>query len=170
MPGVGCSLYVEPDALPELKTIGLRISANRTFQAKAWNARQLVDMPEYVGSSILFTSASDYARPIAFVTAAALDDIEVEKTGLAVDSWQRQRKPLRVPAGGLGPAWQIMWGMSEPALQKGLDKLKAGQFQIRIGYWFENKEFVYVNSLPGAIKPIEQFTQCARSAIYPGLR
>jgi hypothetical protein len=169
MPGVGCNLYVEADAAPELKTIGLRISANRTFQAKAWNAQRLVDVPEHVGSAILFTSASDYARPVAFVTAAALDDIEVEKKGLAIDSWQRQRKPARVPAGGFAPSWQIMWGMSEPALQRSLDKFRAGQFEIRIGYWFDNKEFIYVNSIPGATKPIEEFAQCARSGIYPGL-
>lgn len=170
MPGVGCNLYVEADALPELKAIRLRISANRTFQAKARNARELVDLPEHVGSSILFTAASDYARPIDFVTAAALDDIEVEKTGAAIDSWQRQRQPARAPAGGFAPAWQIMWGMTEQALQKALDKLRAGQFQIKIGYWFDNKEVIYVNTLPGEIKPIEEFAQCARSGIYPSLR
>jgi hypothetical protein len=170
LPGVGCNLYVEADTPPELETIGLRISATKAFPAKAWKAGQLVDMHEHLGSSILFTSASDYARPIAFVTAAALDDIEVEKTRLAGDSWQRQRKPSRVPAGGLAPAWQIMWGMSEPTLQKALDKLRAGQFEIRIGYWFDNREFIYVNSRSGAIRPIDEFAQCARTGIYPGLR
>jgi hypothetical protein len=171
LPGVGCTLYAEANATPELKKVKLRISANKVFQGKAWDAGHLIDTPQHVGSGILFSSESDYTVPIAFVTAAALDDVEVEKTGLATDSWERHRKPWPVPAGGFGPTWQIMWRMSEPALQRALDKLRSGRFEIRLGYWFDNKELIYVNSSPGEIKPIDEFANCARSgAIYPNLR
>lgn len=163
MPGIGCTLYVEVDASPELNVVGLRIGADRVFQS----AHGL----EHIGSSILFYSNSDYVYPVEFVTAAALDNIEVEKDGRAVDSWERQRTPMPVPAGGLGPAWTIMWVLTEPMLQGALDELRAGQFEIRLGYWFDDKEYVYVNSRPGETKPIEDFARCVRSgAILPELR
>jgi hypothetical protein len=99
-----------------------------------------------------------------------LNDIEVEKNSIARDAWRRHRQPLLTSRGGLKSAWQIMWGLTEPELQKTLDKLRAGQFEVRLGYWFDNKEFVYVNSLPGETKPIEEFAHCARSnAIFPNL-
>jgi hypothetical protein len=169
-PDLGCTLFVEADAMPELDTVKLRVTVGKYYRMKAWAAGPRTDMPEHISSDILFYAKTDYSRPISFVTSVALNDIEVEKNGMARDAWTRHRQPLLTSSGGLKSAWQIMWGLTESELQKTLDKLRAGQFEVRLGYWFDNKEFVYVNSLAGETNPIEEFAHCVRTnAIFPNL-
>jgi hypothetical protein len=137
---------------------------------KAWVAGPRADMPEHISSDILFYAKSDYSRPISFATSVALNDVQVEKNGMARDSWRRHRQPLLTAKGEMRSAWQIMWGLTASELQKTLDRFRAGQFEVRVGYWFDNREFVYVNALPGDAKAIEDFAQCVRSnLIFPDL-
>lgn len=168
--GLGCSLYVEAQAAPETEKIKIRLSAHKNYKAKAWSGGRLVEKPEKNGASLLFYSTGG-SGPVSFITAIALDDVGIVEGGLATDSWERNRRPVPVPARGFAPNWQIMWSIGEHALQRAVDKFRSGQFEIRLGYWFDNKEIVYRNSRVSDARPLEEFVHCVRkNAIFPDLR
>jgi hypothetical protein len=53
-PDVGCTLFVEVDAMPELNTVKLRVSVGKYFRMKAWVAGPRADMPEHISSTYYF--------------------------------------------------------------------------------------------------------------------
>jgi hypothetical protein len=40
------------------------------------------------------------------------------------------------------------------------EKIKAGTFAVRVGFWLDNEVVVYSGEKPSDQKPIEMFEQC----------
>jgi hypothetical protein len=160
-PGADCNLYLIADGRPEVEQIGLRLTASKIFPAKA-NApgKGTVEMPERSGFSILFSAQGDYSRPITFATAASFDSVPMMGDNIGKGNWFRSYRPVRTPAGGLSPVWQIIWSLGKPEIGAILDKIRSGRFDVKIGFWLDNAEIIYSNSAPGDLRALNDFERC----------
>jgi hypothetical protein len=161
LPGAVCNLYLTADGRPEVEQIGLRLTASKILPAKAIApGKGTVEMPERSGFGILFSAQGDYSRPIAFATAASFDSVPMTGDNIGEGNWIRSYRPVKTPAGGLSPAWQIMWSFGKSEIGAILGKIRSGRFEVKIGFWLDNAETIYSNSAPGDLGALNNFERC----------